>query len=127
MLDRPTLGCDQEIGDDLTMALRKALLGTEQAEWCGQSLEPAHQQVAGALEKSEVGRTPILEVAEQVAKLQDGVIRNPAVAEQPFDALVSRPRLDVSPHARPFWANPDVGDRPDPVPDQETGELIGHT
>ena len=91
VLDAPAPGRNQELGDDLPMAIRNAFFGAHQAERLRQIVEPAEQEVSGPFNESAVGRTPIFQVAEQVPKLEDRAIRNPPVSEQLLDPLIGRP------------------------------------
>ena len=71
MLDAPTLLRHQKLGDHESVALGYSLLGAHQAKWSGHVVEPTHEQISGPIEKCAIRRTPVLEIAEQVAELED--------------------------------------------------------
>ena len=48
MLDGPTARGDQEVGDELAVAVGHAFLGAQQAERLEKVIQPADQQVPGA-------------------------------------------------------------------------------
>jgi hypothetical protein len=124
VLDTPPSGCDQKLGDDLPMAVRNAFFGAHQAKRLRQIFEPADQEVAGPIKESTVWRAPILQVAEEVPKLEDRAIQNAPVAEELFNSLISSPRFNIGPHTGSLGVDAHVGDRTNSVGNQKLPEFL---
>src|SRR5208337_2817683 len=112
--------------DHLPVTLGRAFLGTEKTEGRGDLQQAGDEQVAGPPEQLSVWGTPVLEIEEDVAQLENRVIGDSLTGQQPLDAFVVRPCPSIRPHAGSIRADPDVGNCPDTMKREQADELLGY-
>ncbi len=86
--------------------------------------QPADEQFTGLLEQRPIRTVPIIQVAKQIAELEERTICDSVMGKQSFDALIRRPCLDEGAHTGTIRPNPHVRDSANAMRNQEAGKLI---
>src|SRR5262249_5470440 len=78
---------DQVVGDHLPVAVGRAPLRAEQAERRGQVQQPRGEEVPRLAEQLAIRGAPVVELEEDIAQLEDRVVRDPPIGEESLDPL----------------------------------------